>query len=169
MAMKTANKDKKPSAIEKTEKKTMADHPSYRERFSGLDLRDRHLFHAFRRAHVGHYMGIIAIRSPALIASFFVYAGCAQLFGIGIGLLEMVGFLPIIFASTFIPGPFRGAAVLLWVELFPGQDPGQMTAFGFVQHNFFLVFNAVLGLLFVRTANRELFGDAQPAGQAGAS
>ena len=41
--------------------------------------------------------------------------------------------------------------------LFPGQ-PGEMTAFGFVQHNFFIFFNATIGLLFLRRANRELFG-----------
>jgi hypothetical protein len=40
--------------------------------------------------------------------------------------------------------------------LFPGR-PGEMTAFGFVQHNFFVLFNAGLGLVFVRRATRELF------------
>jgi hypothetical protein len=35
-----------------------------------------------------------------------------------------------------------------------------MTAFGFVQHNFFIFFNAAIGLLFLRRANRELFGTA---------
>jgi hypothetical protein len=38
-----------------------------------------------------------------------------------------------------------------------------MTVFGFVQHNFFLLFNAGIGLLFLRRANRELFGGV-PAG-----
>ena len=33
-----------------------------------------------------------------------------------------------------------------------------MTAFGFVQHNFFIFFNAAIGVLFMRRANRELFG-----------
>ena len=34
-----------------------------------------------------------------------------------------------------------------------------MAAFGFVQHNFFILFNAAIGLLFLPRANRELFAD----------
>ena len=33
-----------------------------------------------------------------------------------------------------------------------------MTAFGLVQHNFFIFFNAAIGLCFLRRAKRELFG-----------
>jgi hypothetical protein len=34
-----------------------------------------------------------------------------------------------------------------------------MAAFGFVQHNFFIFFNAAIGLMFLPRAQRELFGD----------
>mgnify|MGYP001814334037 CR=1 FL=1 len=129
------------------------------DRFANVELRDRHLFHAFRRANLGNYLTIVAFRSPALIAAIWVYSKCAALFGIDIPLLDMLGFLPLIFCATLVPGPFRAVAILLWTTLFPEQDPGKMTAFGFVQHNFFLVFNALIGLLFVRRANQELFGD----------
>ena len=37
---------------------------------------------------------------------------------------------------------------------------GRITAFGFVQHNFFMLFNAAIGLLFVRRATRELLRSA---------
>ena len=74
-----------------------------------------------------------------------------------------LGFLPLIFCATLVPGPFRAVAIALWITLFPEQDPAKMTAFGFVQHNFFLVFNAVIGLLFVRRANRELYGADESA------
>ena len=43
-----------------------------------------------------------------------------------------------------------------------------MTAFGFVQHNFFIFFNAAIGLLFLRRANRELFVAEPAADDAGA-
>ena len=33
-----------------------------------------------------------------------------------------------------------------------------VTAFGFVQHNFFVLFNALFGLVFLQRARRELFG-----------
>jgi hypothetical protein len=50
----------------------------------------------------------------------------------------------------------------MWPTLFP-EHAGAMAVFGFVQHNFFVLFNAVIGLLFLRKTNRELFG-AESAG-----
>jgi hypothetical protein len=49
----------------------------------------------------------------------------------------------------------RAAAITSWVILFP-DNVGQMAAFGFVQHNFFVLFNALLGLAFWPRARREL-------------
>ena len=54
----------------------------------------------------------------------------------------------------------RSIAITLWVILFPGNE-GEMTTFGIVQHNFFIFFNAAIGLLFLRRANREIFGGAE--------
>jgi len=56
----------------------------------------------------------------------------------------------------------RSVAITLWVVLFP-EHPGEMAAFGLVQHNFFIFFNAAIGLLFLRRANRELFEREEPA------
>jgi hypothetical protein len=132
------------------------------ERFAGNRLRERDLLRAFRRARVSHYLSVVAIRSPALLAAVFVYSRAATLFGVEIGFVKMLGILPVIFFGTMVPGPFRAFAVAMWPTLFP-ERAGEMTAFGFVQHNFFVLFNAVIGLAFMRRANRELFGGA-PAG-----
>ncbi len=51
----------------------------------------------------------------------------------------------------------HSVASALWVLRFPGHE-GKMTAFDFVQHNFFIFFNAAIGLIFFRRANCELFG-----------
>ena len=67
----------------------------------------------------------------------------------------MLGYLPVIFFGAAVPGPFRAVAITLWTLLFP-ESPGQMAAFGLVQHNFFVFFNAAIGLLFLRRTNREL-------------
>ena len=67
------------------------------------------------------------------------------------------GYLPIIFFAATVPTPMRAAAITLWVVLFPDNE-GQMAAFGFVQHNFFILFNALIGVVFWRRAQRELFG-----------
>jgi hypothetical protein len=120
-------------------------------------LRDRPVFRAFRQARVSQYLTIIALRSPAMLGAIFIYTQVLRLFGIEIGYATMMGYLPLVFFGAATPGPMRSVAITLWVVLFPGHE-GEMTAFGFVQHNFFIFFNAAIGLVFLRRANRELFG-----------
>jgi hypothetical protein len=123
----------------------------------GSAVRQRPILKAFREASVWHYAGVVALRSPALLAAVLVYTFALRLFGIEVGPLEMLGYLPVIFFGAAVPTPMRAAAIALWVTLFPDR-PGEMAAFGIVQHNFFIFFNAAIGLLFLRRANRELFG-----------
>ena len=47
------------------------------------------------------------------------------------------------------------AAITIWVVLFPDNE-ALLSAFGLMMHNFFIFFNAAIGLLFLRRANREL-------------
>jgi len=120
-------------------------------------LSERPLLKAFRESKASQYVTIIILRSPALIAAVFVYTIALRLFGVeGVSFGYMLGVLPVIFFGAATPTPMRAIAIMIWVELFPGYE-GQMTAFGFVQHNFFIFFNAAIGLLFLRRANRELF------------
>jgi hypothetical protein len=123
----------------------------------GVALRDRPIFRAFRQAKVWHYAVVIALRAPPVLAGVVVYTLALRLFGGSVGFEEMLGYLPVIFFGAAMPGPMHSVAILFWVLLFPDK-PGQMTAFGFVMHNFFIFFNAAVGLLFLRRATRELFG-----------
>jgi hypothetical protein len=129
---------------------------------NGVELRDRPLFKSFREAGLFQYLTIIILRSPALLAAVVIYTLALRLFGIEVEMLQMLGYLPIIFFGAATPGPMRTVAITLWVVLFPGNE-GEMTTFGFVQHNFFIFFNAAIGLLFLRRANRELFGGTAAA------
>lgn len=123
----------------------------------GVALRDRPIFKSFRAARLSQYGIIVLLRSPALLAAVVVYTLALGLFGVEASFIEMLGYLPVIFFGAATPGPMRSVAITLWVILFPGNE-GEMTTFGFVQHNFFIFFNAAIGLLFLRRANRELFG-----------
>ncbi|MGE3843457.1 MAG: hypothetical protein AB7I50_17940 [Vicinamibacterales bacterium] len=122
----------------------------------GNQLREKKIFHAFRMATLKHYVWFFLLRSPALISAVFVYTIALNLFGVQASLLPLMGYLPIIFFAATVPTPMRAAAITLWVVLFP-MNEGQMAAFGFVQHNFFILFNAMIGLVFLRRAQRELF------------
>ncbi|NWG45629.1 MAG: hypothetical protein HXY25_03665 [Alphaproteobacteria bacterium] len=123
----------------------------------GNRLRDGRLLHAFKVARPRHYLMFFLLRSPAILAAVFVYTTALNLFGVEAGYAALLGYLPVIFFAAAVPTPMRAAAITLWVVLFPDNE-GQMAAFGFVQHNFFILFNAAIGLLFWRRAQRELFG-----------
>jgi hypothetical protein len=128
----------------------------------GLAWRDRDILRAFRLAKPWQYGALILLRTPALLAAVVIYTLALRLFGIDAEFLDMLGYLPVIFFGAATPGPMRSVAIVLWVTLFPEHE-GEMATFGFVQHNFFIFFNAAIGLLFLRRANRELFGDSQSA------
>ena len=120
-------------------------------------LRDKRILHAFRRAKPWHYAAFFLLRSPALLAAVVVYTIALNLFGVDASFLSLLPYLPVIFFAATLPTPMRAAAITFWVILFP-ENEGQMAAFGFVQHNFFILFNAAIGLVFWRRAQRDLFG-----------
>ncbi len=124
---------------------------------SRIALRERQIFRAFRLAKVWQYGAVILMRAPLVIAGVIVYTLALRLFGGTVGFGEMLGYLPVIFFGAAMPGPMHSVAILFWVLLYPDR-PGQMAAFGFVMHNFFIFFNAGVGLLFLRRASREMFG-----------
>lgn len=126
----------------------------------GRRLRERPLFRSFRLATVRHYAVVIALRSPAMLGAVVVYTLALGLFGVRASVLQMLGYLPVIFFGAATPGPMHSVAIVLWVLLFPDR-PGEMTTFGFVQHNFFVLFNAAVGLVFLPKATRALFAGAR--------
>lgn len=123
----------------------------------GSRLREREILHAFRRARPWQYLVILGLRSPALLLAVFVYTWSLGLFGIDASLGQIFGYLPVIFFGAAVPGPMRAVAITMWTQLFPDRV-GEAAAFGLCMHNFFLFFNAALGLLFMRRAQRELLG-----------
>ena len=123
----------------------------------GSEVRDRHILHAFRQAQWWHYLVIVVLRTPALLAAVVVYTLALRLFGLEAGFLDLLGYLPLIFFGAAVPTPMRAVAITMWSFLYP-ENPAQATAFGLVQHNFFIFFNAAIGLVFLRRANRELLG-----------
>jgi hypothetical protein len=125
----------------------------------GHALRERPILLAFRRARPWQYLTVVLLRSPAMLAAVLVYTLTLGLFGVDVGFGEMFGYLPVIFFGAATPGPMRSVAIVLWVVLFPGRE-AEMTAFGFVMHNFFIFFNAAIGLLFLRRASRDLLDPA---------
>jgi hypothetical protein len=123
----------------------------------GSTLRDKPIFHAFRQARLRHYLTIVAFKAPNLIMAVVVYTLALDLFKVDVQFGQMLAFLPVIFLSAALPLPFHAGAFLLWTVLFP--DYPEVGAFSLVMHTFFVVFNALIGLIFLPKANKELFSE----------
>jgi hypothetical protein len=121
-------------------------------------LRELAVLRSFKRARLRDFGLVILLRAPVMLGAVVVYTLALRLFGVSVGFAEMLGYLPVIFFGAAVPGPMHSVAVLLWVVLFPDR-PGEMATFGMVQHNFFVLFNAAIGLFFVRGVTRDLLRD----------
>ena len=119
-------------------------------------LREKPILTAFRQARPVHYLLIVLFKAPNLIGAVIVYTFALDLFQVDVSLGQMLAFLPVIFLAAALPLPFHAGALVLWTVLFP--DYPEVAAFSLVMHTFFVVFNAVIGVMFLPRANRELFG-----------
>jgi hypothetical protein len=128
--------------------------------FPGSTLKDRAILSAFRRARPIHYLLVLLFKAPNLIAGVVVYTAALALFQVDVDFWQMLAFLPVIFLAAALPLPFHAGALLLWTVLFPRYP--EVGVFSMVMHTFFVVFNALIGLLFLPRANRELFGATSP-------
>ena len=123
-------------------------------------LRDRPIFHSFRRARAWQYGTLVLLKAPNLLAAVAVYTVALRLFHVDVRFGQLLAFLPVIFLAAALPLPFHAGALALWVVLFP-EFP-EVSAFSLVMHTFFVGFNAAIGVLFLPRANRELFGTTPP-------
>jgi hypothetical protein len=120
-------------------------------------LRELQIFRTFRLATLKHYGLVVLFKAPNLIAAVLVYTLALDLFNVDVEFGQMLAFLPVIFLAAALPLPFHAGALLLWTVLFP--DFPEVGAFSLVMHTFFVLFNAMIGLVFLPSANRELIGD----------
>lgn len=127
----------------------------------GLRLRERSLVHAFRQARPVHYLLILLFKAPNLIGAIVVYTVALELFNVEVSFAQMLAFLPVIFLAAALPLPFHAGALVVWTVLFPEYP--EVGAFSLVMHTFFVLFNALIGVLFLPKANRELFGGSPQA------
>lgn len=123
-------------------------------------FRDKSIVHAFRQARPLHYLLVVLFKAPVLIGAIIVYTLALELFNVDVSFTQMLAFLPVIFLAAALPLPFHAGALLLWTVLFP-EFP-EVGAFSLVMHTFFVLFNALIGVVFLPRANRELFGGDEP-------
>ena len=96
-------------------------------------------------------------KAPNLLGAIVVYTVALDLFNVDVSLAQMLAFLPVIFLAAALPLPFHAGALLLWTVLFP--DYPEVGAFSLVMHTVFVLLNAIVGVIFLPKANKELFGE----------
>ncbi|MBV1904942.1 MAG: hypothetical protein KUG75_02605 [Pseudomonadales bacterium] len=122
----------------------------------GSAFRNKPLLRAFKMARPINYVLLLLFKLPNLLMAVVVYTVSLKLFHVPVSFGQLLAFLPVIFLAAALPLPFHAGALLLWTVLFP--DYPEVGVFSLIMHTFFLSFNAMIGLIFLPKANKELFG-----------
>ena len=126
--------------------------------FSGWNVRNHRYLRAFREAKIRHYGLVVLFKAPNLIGAVIVYTIALSLFQVEASFGQLLVFLPLIFLAAALPLPFHAGALLLWTALFPEYP--EVGVFSLFMHTFFVIFNATIGVLFLKKANQELIDES---------
>jgi len=126
------------------------------------------LLATFGRARVVDYVVILAIKSVSLGLAILTHWAALQLFSIHVPLGALLANLPLIFLGSALPltvGKLHAAA--LWGYMLGGPggyaSPESLGTYSLVAHLTFLVMNALIGVVFLPRAGREIWEQAAPA------
>ncbi|MFQ5789510.1 MAG: hypothetical protein ACE5JI_03450 [Acidobacteriota bacterium] len=122
------------------------------------------LFHTFRVAPLKRYVQVLLLKAPLLLAAVAVHHFALPSFGIEVPFFRLLATLPIIFLVGALPVTVAhlGTTQAAWLY-FHGAvaDASLLLAYSLAAHLTFMLGNAVLGLVFLPRAYRELFGEAK--------
>jgi len=117
------------------------------------------LLTAFRRARPGHYLRLLLYKTPNLLAAVTVHWLALPLFGMHVPFVTLLTFLPLVFFFAALPiaAAHLGPSQAAWVYFFRGTAPeASLLAYSLVAHLTFMLMNALIGLVFLRRAARDL-------------
>jgi hypothetical protein len=137
----------------------MTVHLWYFSRPRGGRLGEMGILTAFRQARPHQYAQLLLYKTPNLLAAVVVHWLALPLFGIEIPLATLLTFLPLVFFFAALPiaAAHLGPSQLAWTFFFEAYAPGErLLAYSLAAHLTFMVMNALLGVVFLRRASREL-------------
>ena len=128
---------------------------------------DKPVLDALRRARAWQYIVLALMKAPNLLAAVLVHWLALPLFGMHIPFTALLTFLPLVFFFAALPiaAAHLGPSQFAWTAFFGGYAPGEaLLAYSLAAHLTFMVLNALIGVLFLPRAVRELSsGEARPA------
>jgi len=137
----------------------LAVHLWYFSRPRGGRLGSLPVFRAFRMAHPAQYARLLLYKTPNLLAAVTVHWLALPLFGMHVPFTALLTFLPLVFFAAALPiaAAHLGPSQAAWVYFFHDWAPeAGLVAYSLAAHLTFMVMNALIGLVFLRRAAREL-------------
>jgi hypothetical protein len=125
-----------------------------------LRVREWALLRTFREAPLKRYAQFILLRAPMFLAALVFHYFAVQTFGIEIPFPRLLALLPIIFmlASLPITVAHLGTTQAAWIFFFQAYAPApRLLAYSLASHLAFVLGRALLGLVFLPYAYREVF------------
>jgi hypothetical protein len=116
---------------------------------------------SFCEARPRDYAIVIAIKAPSFMLSLLTQYLALSLYGIAIPFVKLMLFLPLVFLAAALPIAVAhlGTSQAAWLLFFSGSAPGaQILAYSLAAHFTFMFCNAVIGLIFLPYAIRDLAG-----------
>ncbi|MGH9778459.1 MAG: lysylphosphatidylglycerol synthase domain-containing protein [Candidatus Acidiferrales bacterium] len=132
--------------------------PRWRGRFR---VREWALLRTFREAPLKRYGQFILLRAPMFFVALVFHYFAVRAFGIEIPFGRMLALLPIIFmlASLPITVAHLGTTQAAWIFFFQAYAPApRLLAYSLASHLAFVLGRALVGLIFLPHAYRDLVG-----------
>jgi hypothetical protein len=105
------------------------------------------------------YLVVLAIKAPTFLASVVAQYYALALYGIAIPFVKLMLFLPLVFLAAALPIAVAhlGTSQAAWLLFFSSNASGaQLVAYSIAAQLTFMLCNALIGLVFLPRASREL-------------
>ena len=125
------------------------------------------LLATFIQARPLDYLAVLSIKAPTFLASVVAQYYALALYGIAIPFVKLMLFLPLVFLAAALPISVAhlGTSQAAWLLFFSSNaSPAKIVAYSLAAQLTFMLCNALIGLVFLPRASRELTAlRAEPA------
>ena len=114
---------------------------------------------SFRKARPWDYAVVLALKAPNSIGAIVAHYFALRLFGIAIPFVKLMLFLPMVFVAASLPVAVAhlGTSQAAWLLFFSGNAPvAKILAYSLAAHFIFMATTALVGVVFLPRATREL-------------
>lgn len=124
-------------------------------------VREWALLRTFRMAAPKRYVQVVLLRAPMFLVSLLLHYMAVQTFGMEIPLGRLMAFLPVVFMLASLPVTVAhlGTTQAAWIFFFNDYAAeSQLLAYSLASHLAFVLGRALLGLVFLPRAYKDLVG-----------